>query len=547
MSRPRLIGPVRAGPSTDSSRSTSATRALPYDLLQAASQRLGVMSLLGAALWTFGTLFYHLAMRALAPPGDNSWLRPLATDPVSVLCVIASLALFAYTRKRDHDPKFILDLGLVYLVLTGAALGYVMHYEPVPHGFQVMPTITWIGPVVLMFAAIVPNAPSKMLVAGLMAASMNPLAMFVARARGTMDFGPAINVAVMHYPDFIMVGVAALISRVVTRLGQQVSKEREMGSYRLLTLLGKGGMGEVWRAHHRMLARDAAIKLIQPEMLRNRSGSNAHLIQKRFEQEARTTALLRSPHTVELYDFGVTEDGVFYYVMELLDGIDLETLIKTYGPQPYPRVVNIIRQVCRSLSDAHRHGLIHRDIKPGNIFLCRMGNEYDFAKVLDFGLVKVLDGSDVGLTAEGVTTGTPAYMAPEVSLGNTIDRRTDLYALGCVAYWLVTGRLVFEEKSATATMMAHVRDVPEPPSQRSELPVPEWLDRVILMCLAKDPSARPASAELLSQMLADGNGAGSWTEQQAQDWWMTNIPKNPALSAAVTPTPVLDTDGNSTL
>ena len=138
---------------------------------------------------------------------------------------------------------------------------------------------------------------------------MNPLAMLVARARGTWDFGPASNVIVMHYPDFLLVGVAVLISRVVTKLGQQVGKEREMGSYRLVAMLGKGGMGEVWRARHRMLARDAAIKLIQPEVLSGKSGTNALLIQRRFEQEARTTALLRSPHTVALYDFGVTEDG----------------------------------------------------------------------------------------------------------------------------------------------------------------------------------------------------------------------------------------------
>jgi len=357
--------------------------------------------------------------------------------------------------------------------------------------------------------------------------------MLVARARGTWNFGPAINVVVMHYPDFLLVGVAVVIARVVTKLGPQVGKEREMGSYRLLTMLGKGGMGEVWRARHRMLARDAAIKLIQPEMLSGKSGQNASLIQRRFEQEAKTTALLRSPHTVELYDFGVTEDGVFYYVMELLDGIDLETLVKTFGPQPAARVVSILRQVCGSLADAHRHGMIHRDIKPSNIFLCRMGGEYDFAKVLDFGLVKVLDSNEVGLTGEGSTTGTPAYMAPEVFLGNAIDSRTDLYALGCVAYWLTTGRLVFEEKNASATMLAHVRNAPIPPSERSELPVPEWLDRIILMCLAKDPSERPASAESLTQMLERGNDAGSWTSKNAEDWWLTNRPESAVAEDAI--------------
>ena len=210
--------------------------------------------------------------------------------------------------------------------------------------------------------------PGKTLVAGLIAASMNPLGMLIAMARGIPGYGPASNALVMHYPDYLLVGVAVVISHVVTKLGHQVTKAREMGSYRLVTLLGKGGMGEVWRARHRMLARDAAIKLIQPDMLSRSSGRNAVLMRRRFEQEARATASLRSPHTVELYDFGVTEDGVFYYVMELLDGIDLETLVKRFGPQPPARVVWILRQVCGSLADAHRHGMIHRDIKPTNIF-----------------------------------------------------------------------------------------------------------------------------------------------------------------------------------
>ena len=548
MSKPRLIGPIRATTHTETLRSTtSGGRTLPYDLLQEASHRLGVISLVGAALWTSGTVLYHvLAMRAMLAPGDTSWIRPLPSDVINLVAMIASVALFVYTRKADRDPQFILDLGLVYMVFTSLALGLVMHWLPMPEGTSMMPQISWIGAVVLMFAAIVPNAPSKTLVASLLAASMNPLGMLIARARGAWHTGAATDVLVMHYPDFLMVGVAVVISRVITKLGQQVRKEREMGSYRLMTMLGKGGMGEVWRARHRMLARDAAIKLIQPQMLDSKSGGNAVRIQRRFEQEAKTTALLRSPHTVELYDFGVTEDGVFYYVMELLDGIDLETLVRTYGPQPAARVVSILRQVCGSLSDAHRHGMIHRDIKPGNIFLCRMGNEYDFAKVLDFGLVKVLDTDDVGLTAEGATPGTPAYMAPEVSLGNPIDRRTDLYALGCVAYWLTTGRLVFEEKGATATILAHVRNPPVPPSQRSELQVPEWLDRIILMCLAKDPANRPATAESLKDMLELDNDIAPWSVKNAEDWWLTNMPESGASGAAAA-APRVRSAGETTL
>jgi serine/threonine-protein kinase len=228
---------------------------------------------------------------------------------------------------------------------------------------------------------------------------------------------------------------------------------------------------------------------------------------------------------VELYDFGVTEDGVFYYVMELLDGIDLATLVKIYGPQPPARVVHILCQVCRSLGDAHRHQMIHRDIKPTNIFLCRMGNEYDFAKVLDFGLVKAPDTRDGQITRDGGTTGTPAYMAPELALGREqIDGRCDLYGLGCVAYFLLTGGLVFEESSAMAMILAHVQKVPVRPSERSGLTVPDSLQAVVMMCLEKEPAQRPDSAESLARALAGCEGVAAWTPEDAENWWLKNIP-----------------------
>jgi hypothetical protein len=456
--------------------------------------------------------------------GDRIWLHPQATDVISGISVLVSLALFFYIRQGDRDPKFILDLGQVYMVLTAFALGLLIHWSRVPKDWPVSPMISWIGVVVLMSAAIVPNSPMKILIAGLIAVSMNPIAMLIAKARGTWEFGPVSNVFVMHYPDYLMVGVAVVISRVVMRLGQQVTKARELGRYRLVTRLGQGGMGEVWRARHHMLARDAAIKLIQPDVLSRKSGNSAVLLRRRFEQEARATASLRSPHTVELYDFGVTRDGVFYYVMELLDGIDLETLIKRFGPQPPARVVGILRQVCRSLADAHSHGMIHRDIKPTNIFLCRMGNEYDFAKVLDFGLVKILNDNETKMTVEGATTGTPAYMAPELALGNSdLDARADLYGLGCVAYWLTTGCLVFDEKGATAMMLAHLQKAPVAPSTRTDLGIPACLDRAIMMCLAKKPAERPASAEAFAGLLESCGDIGSWTPEDAKHWWHANV------------------------
>jgi serine/threonine-protein kinase len=231
---------------------------------------------------------------------------------------------------------------------------------------------------------------------------------------------------------------------------------------------------------------------------------------------------LGSTHTVDVYDFGVAEDGSFYYVMELLDGISLDTLVRRYGPIGPERTVYLLRQVCHSLSEAHARGLIHRDIKPGNIFTCRLGPDYDFVKVLDFGLVKQAHGltaPQTEVTMEGVTAGTPAYMAPELALGRESDGRADLYALGCVAYWLLTGQPVFTGDTPMSTILAHVRDDPEPPTTRTDMVLPPAFEAVIMSCLAKEPRARPASAEELADRLEACVPAGGWTRASARLWW----------------------------
>jgi serine/threonine-protein kinase len=525
MPNPRLIG--RFSPSTPAElKSTRAgARPLPDDLLRGACQRLGVLSLLAAMLWLVASALDHLAFRAMSH-AEPRWARFWATDSVSVGGILVSLALFFYTRRTDRNPRFILDLGLVYMVLMALGLGVIMHWDPVPTHFPVLPMISWIGVTVLMFAAIVPNSPTKTLIAGLIAVSMNPLGMLIAKARGSWDFGPSIHVLVMHYPDYLLVGVAVVISRVVTKLGQQVTRAREMGSYQLGELLGSGGMGEVYKATHRMLARPAAIKLIRPEMLGAGDGEAAQLAIKRFRREAEAAANLRSPHTVELYDFGVTDDQTFYFVMELLVGMNLEVLVRQKGPVPAGRAIFILRQVCESLEEAHVRGLVHRDIKPANIHVGRLGLRHDFVKVLDFGLVKsIADGSNGHslATAEGLTPGTPAYMAPETARGEKVDGRADLYALGCVAYFLLTGRLVFEASTGLQMILRHMQDQPAPPSQRTELAVPGALDRLVLSCLAKAPDERPQSAAQLASSL-DVIEAEPWGEEQAMRWWRINQP-----------------------
>jgi serine/threonine-protein kinase len=526
---PNLIPPPVGSTPAAIRDSHGRERSLPPDLMRDANTRLGILSLLGAALWLVGTVLGHVTLRATTPPGDPRW-RSLAlpVDAIALGSILVSLGFFAYTRRAKSAARS-LDLGLVYMILTAFALGVMFHLAGTSSGTLMLtpttirPEISWIGAVVLMFAAIVPTPPKKTIVAALVAVSMNPLGMLIARAHGSWDFGAATNVLVMHYPDFLLVGVAGVISHVVTQLGRQVSKAREMGSYRLGELLGRGGMGEVYRATHTMLARPAAVKLIRPETLGAGDSDAAQLAVKRFSREAEAAANLRSPHTVEVYDFGVTEDQTLYYVMEMLDGMDLESLVRQHGALPAGRVIHIVRQVCESLEEAHQRGLVHRDIKPANIHVGRVGLRHDFVKVLDFGLVKPVrtpSTEESLLTAAGLALGTPAYMAPELALGEAVDGRADIYALGCVTYYLLTGRLVFEAENPMRLMVKHVQERPAPPSQRAAHGVPPVLDDVVLGCLAKDPASRTPTAAVLARQLAAAEAdVTPWGEEQAAEWW----------------------------
>lgn len=516
-----LIAPEQQSTPPSSGGLRHEPRAIPNDLLKEASYRLGIASLLAAALWTLGSLLWHLGEGSSSATGIR--FSPFESgDFITIGAVASSLGLYAFSRKSDIAPKVILDVGLGYMIFTAFAIGVISHWEAHPTRVQysLNPSISWVGVVLLIFAAIVPTSGRKTIISGLIAASMNPLGMIISKARGGWDFGPPINTLVMHYPDYLLVGVAVVISQVVRRLGQQVSKAREMGSYQLGDLIKRGGMGEVYRATHRMLARPAAIKLIRPEMLGAAGSEESQLAEKRFYREAEAAANLRSPHTVELFDFGVTEDHTLYFVMELLEGLDLETLVRTHGPMPPARVIHVLRQVCESLEEAHALGLVHRDIKPANIHLGHVGIRDDFAKVLDFGLVKsVATTSEVSLgTAVGRTPGTPAYMAPEMALGETVDGRSDIYALGCVAYFLLTGKLVFEAENTFQMIAKHLYHNAESPSVRAGIEIPPELERIVLACLAKKPADRPASAAGLERMLA-AIDLQTWTASEAGDWW----------------------------
>jgi len=313
----------------------------------------------------------------------------------------------------------------------------------------------------------------------------------------------------------------------VLEIDEELLDERlAVGSYRLMEPLGSGGMGEVWRAQHRLLVRPAAVKLIRQS---GPLGATRQQLVQRFEREAQITASLRSPHTVQLYDFGVTDSGTFYYVMELLEGLDLHSMVKRFGPQPTERVIMLLRQACRSLAEAHEHGLVHRDIKPANLFVTRLGYEYDYLKVLDFGIVKDRpDGPELSVlsAAQGFLPGTPAFMAPEVvSRERQVDSRADLYSLACTAYWAVTGQLVFEGNTPLQVLLQHVQTPPVPASQISELPIPKEFDAILMKCLEKDPANRFSSALEVDAQLADVPTSGLWTQEKAGVWWQRHAPE----------------------
>jgi serine/threonine protein kinase len=479
------------------------------------------MSLVACGLWILGSVLGHLALRSMSH-GDPEWRRLTAGDGIAASSVLVSLLLFVYTRRGDRDPRNILNLGLAYMVFTAFALGLTFHWAPTPTTtHDLSPQISWIGAVVLMSAAIVPSTPARTMAAGVLAVSMNPIAMLIARAKGLWNFDSPADALFMHFPDYLLLGVAVVISHVVTGLGQQVAKAREMGSYQLGELLGRGGMGEVYRATHRMLARPAAIKLIRPEMLGGSDPAAAQLAVTRFRREAQTAANLRSPHTVELFDFGVTDDQTLYFVMELLEGLNLESLVRRHGVLPAGRVVHILRQVCASLEEAHVGGLVHRDIKPANIHVGRVGLVYDFVKVLDFGLVKPIKDASLEhslVTQGGLVIGTPGYMAPETALSAVVDGRADLYSVGCVAYYLLTGRQVFEGDTMMQVFAQHLQAEPTPPSQRGASSVPHELEQLVLNCLAKKPEDRPQSAAELDRRLAEID-VERWTDVHARQWW----------------------------
>jgi eukaryotic-like serine/threonine-protein kinase len=311
-----------------------------------------------------------------------------------------------------------------------------------------------------------------------------------------------------------LAGISSFAAHTISRLRSQVVEARRFGQYRLGELIGSGGMGEVYLAEHELLKRPCAVKLIRPEVVL-RAGTI-----ERFEREVRINATLSHPNTVEIFDYGRTEDGTYYYVMEYLPGMSLADLVARHGPLPPGRAVYLLRQAALALQEAHEAGLIHRDIKPSNIFVARRGGVDDVAKLLDFGLVRpASNSSSPSSSDEGQILGTPLYMSPEQAMGSrSLTAGSDIYSLGAVAYYLLTGRPPFNELTAIETIIAHARDPIIPPSHLRD-GVPEDLDDVVLRCLAKEPLERFPDAQSLDLALGACSCASSWNKLLARHWW----------------------------
>jgi serine/threonine-protein kinase len=510
----------------------------------------GMLSTDGLESRTTGTILQMLLrpLAAITLVGSAALLaRGLSVEPAAVNSVhyIATAVLAAVTAWLFLRPAMSLPtLRFIELALIAAAAVQmaVANYDKLlaaaatgdaGHVATAL-SVGLLGFTILMgaYAIFIPNTWARASIVIVALSLATPLTWWVAVSRHpeirilATPISSGRTVPDLALLTLIAVAVCTMGTMLIGRYRRTAFEARTSNLYDLRHLIGAGGMGEVWMAEHKTLARPAAIKIVRPDLLADGDKAAGTRVVKRFALEAKATATLRSPHTVEIYDFGVTEQGVFYYVMEYLDGLDLGTLVERHGPLPAPRAIHLVRQICASLEDAHAHSLVHRDIKPANLFACRMGTEYDFIKVLDFGLVKDQRPTEqTQLTVEGLTTGTPAYMPPEMALqSGSVGPAIDVYALGCVAYWLLTGKLVFDEPTPVAMIVNHVKTAPPAPSTRTEMQISPELDAVILRCLEKDPGARYPTMRALSEALAAVDPGPVWDTDQAREWWDVHQP-----------------------
>ena len=405
-------------------------------------------------------------------------------------------------RMQGIDILFAISIGLSF----GASAALQYELRPAAYTSMIFASFT-----VFTRALIVPSSERRTaIVSSLTFLPVLAAGVFVG-IYGKQDLPAAAYIGGGATFCAVAVVIATNGSGIIYGLNRKLSEAMQLGQYKLDRKIGEGGIGAVYRASHALLLRPTAIKLLKPDRVRPEDVD-------RFEREVQHMSQLTHPNTVAVYDYGRNLDGVFYYAMEYLAGIDLEQLVQRFGAQPAGRVVHILTQVCGALQEAHDAGLIHRDIKPANIILCERGGVPDFAKVVDYGLVKEIT-HDSGESTK-VILGTPAYLPPEaVTDPGRIGPEFDLYALGCVGYFLLTGRKVFQGKTDVDMCLQHVTQVPKRPSEAAAVHVPTELEDVILTCLAKAPGDRYASATALADALAAVPPARDWAVNHARTWW----------------------------
>ncbi len=376
---------------------------------------------------------------------------------------------------------------------------------------------------IVFHGVLVPNTPGR---GAAVAVGMCVVALAISAVAVVVHPPTARHALELYAISVTVLGAGAGLSVFGTAKTQALQLEvlsaleavRELGQYRLRQKLGIGGMGEVYLAEHSLLKRPCAVKRIHPRLLNNPEQV------RRFEREVQATAQLRHPNTVEIYDYGRADDGTFFYAMEYVPGVSLEDLVGKYGPLHPDRVVHVLRQVCAALREAHRHGLVHRDIKPSNILVCADGPQHDHVKLLDFGLVQSLipeeAAADQKLTREGLIVGTPEYMSPEQATGGTLDGRSDLFSVGSIAYFLLTGKEAFHRGNSVKTLLAVVGEEP-PPIADLNPATPDDLAGIVRKLLAKDAADRYQTAGAAKADLARSSCAGKWTEDRAAEWWAT--------------------------
>ena len=466
---------------------------------------------------SFGFYVVNMAtapfVRPSSPQLVDFMLHTGNLDHLAASLVFGGLWLLARRRPLTMRTLRWLDAGALVtgctlFALMGAYLMRLQLIEGLDVAIGAYAGLLACANTVMARAIIVPSTPRRTLIGSM--AAMAPLVPATIFAGG----GSAAAAANVTTWCAVSIAIATVGSGVIFGLRTEAARVRRLGQYTLERQIGAGGMGVVYRASHAMLRRPTAIKLLPPD----RAGETSLA---RFEREVQITAQLSHPNTVAIYDYGRTPEGVFYYAMEYLDGINLEDLVREYGPQPAGRVLAILDQVCGALSEAHERGLVHRDIKPANIILTERGGEPDVAKVVDFGLVKpvVTDDPKVTVSMAGVLTGTPLYLSPEsVTSPDGSDPRGDLYALGAVGYFLVAGRPVFDGTTVAEIIGHHLHTEPVPPSQRLGQPLPADLETVLMQCLRKAPDERPSTARELRERLRRCR-IPPWAPTEAAEWW----------------------------